>query len=153
MEFKVYKMLYKIKNPETRLKILGKNFVKNNLFKGKLIINNKKQKISESININGIRNDKFKVKLLLKRNIYNKSYFFKDCSSLIELSTSNKELKTFNNRNNYISEIKDKIINKTAQETGQESLYDKNLYIEEEDYVKFYNDDVIYPYNNIFYIY
>ena len=153
MEFKVYKMLYKIKNPETRLKILGKNFVKNNLFKGKLIINNKKQKISESININGIRNDKFKVKLLLKRNIYNKSYFFKDCSSLIELSTSNKELKTFNNRNNYISEIKDKIINKTAQETGQESLYDKNLYIEEEDYVKFYNDDVIYPYNNISDIY
>jgi len=118
MEFEVYKMLYKIKNPETRLKILGKNFVKNNLFKGKLVINNKKQKIGECININGIRNDKFKVKLLLKRKIYNKSYFFKDCSSIIELSTSNKELKTFNNRNNYISEIKDKIINKTAQETG-----------------------------------
>ena len=42
-------MLYKI--VKSNLTILGKIFVKNNKHKGKLIINNKKQKISESINI------------------------------------------------------------------------------------------------------
>ena len=49
MELEIYKMLYNRVN--NNLRILGNNFVKNNKNKGKLIVNNKKQKITEFINI------------------------------------------------------------------------------------------------------
>ena len=42
MEVDIYKMLYKIKNTNINLRILGDIFVRNNKNKGKLIINNKK---------------------------------------------------------------------------------------------------------------
>ena len=71
MEVEIYKMLYKI--DRNNLTVLGEIFVKNNKHKGKLIINNKKKKISESINIISNRDDKIKIKILLAKNIHNKS--------------------------------------------------------------------------------
>ena len=85
MEVEEYKMVYKTKNDEIliyelnlinkklykeiksdNIRILGKDFVKNNKNKGKLIINNKKYKLKEFININEIKNDITKTKYYIK---------------------------------------------------------------------------------------
>ena len=134
MEVDIYKMIYKVANCD--LRILGEFFVKYNKNKGKLIINNKKQKISEFINFISVKDDKYKIKLLLTKNIHNKSYFFKDCTTLLELSTSNIRKNTFESRIRFRNEIE------------QESLFD-NINNSEEKYSEFYGEEVVYPYINI----
>ena len=78
-------MLYNRAN-NNNLRILGNNFVKNNKNKGKLIVNNKKQKITEFINIILINDNRIKIKLLLSKNIPNKSCLCRDCTSLLKFS-------------------------------------------------------------------
>ena len=80
MEVEIYKMTYKIKNDENILRILGQDFVKNNRNKGKIIINNKKFNLKDIILVNNIKQKK--MKMLLNKNIYNKSFMFKECESL-----------------------------------------------------------------------
>ena len=80
MEVEIYKMTYKIKNDENILRILGQDFVKNNRNKGKIIINNKKFILKDIILVNNIKQKK--MKMLLNKNIYNKSFMFKECESL-----------------------------------------------------------------------
>jgi len=102
MEDKIYKMIYlgntdkilkdKIKYPikeqtiieelaSNKIRILGHDFVKNNKNKAKLIINNKKHKLEEFININknikefGV--DKLKIGIILYNGLSNISCFFK----------------------------------------------------------------------------
>ena len=95
-------MIYKYyKNEE--IKILGKDFVKNNKNKGKLIINNKKSKLKEFIhidkNIKSNKNKKIlskqqnnlKIYMLLNEEVSNASYMFDDCRLLIQFSYYCKE--------------------------------------------------------------
>ena len=72
-----------------KLRILGEYFCRNNKNKGKIIINNKKSEIKEFINIENINKEKIKIKMLLNKNLYNKSYMFKDCKTLLELKINN----------------------------------------------------------------
>ena len=90
------------------IRMLGGEFVRSNLNKGKLIINNKKYNLKEYINIKNVNKDNLKIKMILNKknvnkdnlkikmilnkNIYNKSYMFKDCEMLFEfeISTNNK---------------------------------------------------------------
>ena len=91
MEEETCKMKYKIKKG-IPLRIFGENFVKNNINKAKLIINNKKSNLIEFININNINifnDDEIKIGIILNKNISNKSYMFKDCQSLLEFSIKN----------------------------------------------------------------
>ena len=74
---------------KVKLRILGKYFCRNNKNKGKLIINNKKSELKEFINIENIKKEQIKIKMLLNKNLYNKSYMFKDCKSLLELKINN----------------------------------------------------------------
>ena len=92
MELEIYKMLYNREN-NNNLRILGNNFVKNNKNKGKLIVNNKKQKITEFINIILINDNRIKIKLLLSKNIPNKSCLCRDCTSLLKFSLFFEETK------------------------------------------------------------
>ena len=134
MEVEIYKMIYDIENNIDDIRILGNTFIKNNKNKGKLIINNKKQSIKEFISINFIKANKFKIKILLIKNILNKSYFFKDCKSLLEISISNKE----KNLSGNIIKFKD--------EEENENFID--VY-PEENKSNIYEDIVNYPYLNI----
>ena len=87
MEMKCYKMIYKIEKNTEKLTILGKDFIKNNKNKCKLIINNKKCQLKDIILIKSIK--KSNMKLVLNKNIYNKSFMFKNCvklESLIQIS-------------------------------------------------------------------
>ena len=86
----MYKMLYKKENNNNKLKILGDIFVENNMRKGTLVINNKKCNITDKINTNYVRGNEIKVKLLLAKNIYNKSYFFSGCKTLLKVSMTKK---------------------------------------------------------------
>ena len=67
------------------IRILGKDFVKNNKNKGKLIINNKKYKLKEFININEIKNDIIKINIILSKELSNISHLFHNCAKLKEI--------------------------------------------------------------------
>ena len=141
MELEIYKMLYKKENDDNyNLRILGNIFVKNNKGKGKLIINNKKQAIKEFINTQSINTDKIKIKILLSKIIYNKSYFFKDCKSLLEISMSDNE-------KNLQKESSNIIRFKPKDEKEDENFLD--LYASGDKDSNFYDDLENYPYNNI----
>ena len=101
MEVEKYKMIYELnfrdifilrfKNGDMdedhprikKLYLLGKDFVKNNKNKGKIIFKNKKHPLKEFLPVNEFRSRVIKVKMILNKNIYNKSYMFKDCKSLL----------------------------------------------------------------------
>ena len=80
MDIEIYVMKYKKDNKTKKLRILGESFVIINKNKGKLIINNKKSPLKSDISINN--NNLKKIKMVLIKNAYNKSYLFKNCESL-----------------------------------------------------------------------
>ena len=114
MEIKRYKMKYKIDNNVlnvNRIKIIDKEFIKNNKNKAKLIIENKKYSFSEYFYLNDFKKSELKIDILFNRDISNLSYMFNDCSSLLNFSINNNlEIKEiineylgiwFDNNNNY----------------------------------------------------
>ena len=82
MEVEIYKMTFKKGNNANELIILGEEFVKNNKNKGFLIIDNKKIKLNSKYDISNVNFSQKKIKLVLNRNIYNKSCMLKNCESL-----------------------------------------------------------------------
>ena len=72
-------------NKSDNIRLLGKDFVKNNKNKGKLIINNKKYKLKEFINSNEIKNDIIKINIILSKEISNISHLFDNCYKLKEI--------------------------------------------------------------------
>ena len=82
MEVEIYKMTFKKRNNANELIILGEEFVKNNKNKGFLIIDNKKIKLNSKYDISNVNFSQKKIKLVLNRNIYNKSCMLKNCESL-----------------------------------------------------------------------
>ena len=105
MEEESYKMIYKSKkSKKDPLKIIGNNFYRQNRNKAKLIINNKKYSLKEYID--NIKGEEIKIKMILNKNISNKSYMFKDCDSLIEFSITNNilefiDIDEYHYQNNY----------------------------------------------------
>ena len=99
MNWERYTMIYNPKISTNELRILGKEFVKNNGNKGKLIINNKKYNLLEFNPINNFNADKLKINMVSSQNIFNRSYMFMKCKSLIELSiyVSYKDIETDSN--------------------------------------------------------
>ena len=80
-----------IKN--NNIKILDKNFVKNNSNKAKLIINNKKCNLIESIN-GGYKENKIKINIIFSKELIHFSFMFENCIQL-------KEILIYNNVINY----------------------------------------------------
>ena len=74
MEVELYKMAYKIEKDIDKIRILGEDFVKNNINKGKLSINHKKYPLKEFVS--SIGNESIKMKMILMHNIYNRSFRF-----------------------------------------------------------------------------
>ena len=78
-------MIYQIENNIKNLRILGKEFVKNNKNKGKLILNNKKVSLKDKISAKDINNNK--ILMILNESVNNRSYIFKDCELLVSLES------------------------------------------------------------------
>ena len=77
-----YSMIYKASTKTKKIRILGKDFVKINKNKGKIIYKNHKFSLKEEISIED-SNELLKVQLILINNISDLSCMFKDCNSLI----------------------------------------------------------------------
>ena len=99
MEFNIQTMLYKKEKNSEDLRILGEYFCRNNKNKGKIIINNKKYYLKEFIEIKNMKEKRIKIKMLINKNLYDKSYMFNDCESLLEL-TINDNLEYIKNYEN-----------------------------------------------------
>ena len=92
MEVEIYKMTFKKRNNANELIILGEEFVKNNKNKGFLIIDNKKIKLNSKYDISNVNFSQKKIKLVLNRNIYNKSCMLKNCESLESFISIEEEI-------------------------------------------------------------
>ena len=83
-------MKYKIKEKEKIIKILGKEFIENNIDKCKIINNKKEYELAEFIDIDtnkDLNNNILEIKLTGIKNITNAYSMFSGCSSLISLKT------------------------------------------------------------------
>ena len=100
MNWEKYTMIYNPKISFNDLRILGKIFVKNNANKGRLIINNKKYSLLEFNPTNNFNEDELKINMIISQNIFNRSYMFKDCKSLIKLSIYDNYKEEENKENN-----------------------------------------------------
>ena len=139
---------------KSKLRILGEYFCRNNKNKGKLIINNKKSEIKEFINIENINKEQIKIKMLLNNNLYNKSYMFKDCRTLLELKINNNleyiednenfdinNIELENNENNInCLEDEETNLNKSFEFYGDNGIDEDNYtYINNISTIKTYN--------------
>ena len=126
-----------------KLRILGEYFCRNNKNKGKIIINNKKSEIKEFINIENINKEKIKIKMLLNKNLYNKSYMFKDCKTFLELK--------INNNLEYIEDNEDVDINNYELENNKNNInYEEDEETNLNKSFEFYGDNGIDEYNNTY---
>ena len=89
MEFEKYEINYKIDKNKSYIRFLGENFFKRNNKYGNIIYENKKFPLMEKIEKNIFKKDKIKIDLIFYKIIYNKSYMFKDCDSLMEFNKIN----------------------------------------------------------------
>ena len=128
MEILKYTMLYFVRKNTEEIRILGKDFVKSNSNKGKIIIENKKIALMSIIPLDKNEEDGcLKINMILDNDIYNKSSMFKDCVNLLEVT------------------IEDYLDNKYNIE-DQDDFCDNQFFYEEEslfDYVT-YPDDYLY---------
>jgi len=93
----IFKMKYSFNIEKPKVKIFGEKFVKNNLYKAKIIYKNKMYHLEEVFNIlDKVKKSYFtnlkdpKIKLLIFGNIYNLSYMFCDCFALKEFYIADK---------------------------------------------------------------
>ena len=112
-------MTYKIDKNIQKLRLLGKEFVKNNKNKGKLIINNKKVPLKDKISIKVIQ--KNQILMVLNEFINNRSYMFKDCESLVSLTKISLE------SDSELLKIKEKINQKGFNNNTEEKLEDPDI--------------------------
>ena len=95
--YKIVKMIYKInlKEENKNIKILGKNFVKKNKEKCKIIYNNEILPLKEHIPIEELikrKKNKLELYLLEFEIIEDKSYMFHECNLLENISFLNKNI-------------------------------------------------------------
>ena len=146
MELEIYKLIYETEGKRKDFRILGDEFVKNNENRAKLIINNKKFYLQNKITIKKRRIYELKIKMILITNLYNKSYMFKDCTSLIHFSIKDKidiNIKDDDNNEENIF-----LFEKKEEKEEKEEKEIKNIFDEKDGYSSFNKSGVSeWPYN------
>ena len=89
MNDEIYILIYSIFKTKKFINILGKEFINNNRNKIKIIYNNKKVPLQSFFSTKEIKGNILKIKMILNKNAYNKSYMFKDCFFLSEIKIFN----------------------------------------------------------------
>ena len=89
----IYKLTYEI-NFEAELqkyvRILGRKFFEKNKNIGRMIINNKKMPLKDKIKLEDIKEMELMIKIIFFQRIQDKSYMFKECSSLLSVFQKEK---------------------------------------------------------------
>ena len=94
MEIEIFNMTYKITNikKEKSIRIVGSEFMKNNLNKGNICFKNKKLPLKDLFEKPNNKGDKLKIKIVLEKNSYKKNFIFENCKCLLEFSISSNTL-------------------------------------------------------------
>ena len=147
MEVEIYKMTFKKRNNANELIILGEEFVKNNMNKGFLIIDNKKKKLNSKYDISNVNFSQKKIKLVLNRNIYNKSCMLKNCESLesfIPFSIEEEINSEDQDENRDKENIEEDELNESFQSDSDEHPMYKNIKIKFSDFsiISQQNEDI-----------
>ena len=108
------------------LKILGKEFVKNNRNKLKLNVKNKKYEIKEYIQSNDLKKSELKVKILLSKDISKLSCMFKNCEALLEFSIIDDIENIENKEINYDYDFDIDNIENNKEAEDNKNNFDKN---------------------------
>ena len=119
MEIERYELIYKIDKTKTHLRLIGEEFFKRNKMSGHFIYNNKKFRLKEIIETKNLKNDELKIEMIFYKIIYNKSFMFKDCESLLKFSDFNCL------KNQDYSQIS-KIINAPEEEENLFDFFEEN---------------------------
>ena len=90
MEIERYTLSYEKNKNNGFTRLLGEEFVKNNKNKGRIIYKNKIYPLQGVFLLKNFMGDILKIHMLLSKNTYNKSFMFKDCSSLISIKLNNE---------------------------------------------------------------
>ena len=89
MEMEKYLMIYEIVKDQNTLRILGEEFVRNNKNKGIMVYKNKKYSLKGLFRLFDFKDYRLKIKMLLGKNCYNKSFMFSNCSLLLQFKCYN----------------------------------------------------------------
>ena len=151
MEFERFVMLYEINwRDEEEVRIFGDEFVKANGNKAKLIFNNRLFPLFSILPFSEIEEGEETVKfeIILDKNVFNKSYMFKNCKYLIQLSAYEhskifKSMKDIENIDNTINE------NISDFEVKNNIIADINDDDNDDNFSFFINDDPLYYYSEI----
>ena len=93
-----YELVYKINKNSSHLKLLGEQFCKKNKLLGHFIFNNKKFPLIDKIETKNIMEEELRLVLIFYEKIYDKSFMFADCTSLLKFSDKNNEVKEYNTK-------------------------------------------------------
>ena len=88
-----YELVYKIDKNKSHIRILGEDFYKRNKISGFYIFKNIGYKLREKLEIKNIEESEIKIEIRFFMEIFNKSYMFKDCESLIKFSIPTEKIK------------------------------------------------------------
>ena len=155
MNIEQFILKYNIENKKKKnFNILGKEFIKNNKNKIKLSFNNKKFPSKSSISTKEFKTNNIKIRLLLSKNISNRSCMFKDCSTLTEINHYNDILfdeEMNNNADNINNEIVETNCKDSLKKEFEEEI-NNNCYNSKEEMIQNYNSPIKIDkniYNNI----
>jgi len=86
-----FKLTFEIDKSVDEIRIIGEDFFKYNNLSYIIIYKNKKiNDLREFISIKHIKEEKFKIKIIFIEKVNNKSFMFKDCTSLLRVSKIEK---------------------------------------------------------------
>ena len=130
MEMEKYLMIYEIDKDQNALRVLGEEFVRNNRNKGIMIFKNKKYSLKGLFQPFDIKDNRLKIKMLLSKNCYNKSFMFSDCSSLLQFKFynniyTNNDI-SFNNKNSLYASIPETIPNDNFLNINKNTIKDNS---------------------------
>ena len=151
--YQVIKLYYIIKSSDTKIKIFGENFVKNNKDKCFIICENiiyplKSYFLVDDVEKKNFGSKKLEISLIITKNIPDKSYMFYNCSMLEKIETSDKKhakVETLNKIDSEDDLVEDFDAKKNEFEFVDFVEDDKSNFI----YEDIYEDIDIYPYFSI----
>ena len=89
MTEEIYRLIYLIEKDKSEIRILGETFYQKNKLNGYYIYNNQRYPLKEKIETKELKLNKeneFRALMIFKKKIFNKSFMFKDCISLLSFS-------------------------------------------------------------------
>ena len=86
-----FELVYKINKNEQQLRILGDRFFRRNKYNGKILDKNRLYPLKDILTIKNVKECTIKINIIFNKMIYNKSFMFDNCYSLLKFSLYEKD--------------------------------------------------------------